>query len=281
MKKFFVLGVGCQKGGTTWLYKQLIKSKFVDLGYAKEYHVFDTVYTPDLFNNKDALLEMLKYHLTEESKAPINLLRQLLFLEDVSTYYHYFNELWHSKQNTKIVGDITPSYCCLKAEHLSMIKNRLEELDFSIKVIFIMRDPVQRLWSACRHEKRFNPSVRTLSDNDLLLMLYKHPQFEARSRYDITIHNIEKVFKKEDIFYCFYEDLFTSNCVNKLSHFLEIDESIFDTSEYVNATTVGEDLMDTTVEQVVQHYSSVYKFVEARFSITKTWDSYKYISEKD
>ena len=52
MEKIFVLGVGCQKGGTTWLYKQLIKSEAVNFGYTKEYHVFDTIYTPYLFNKR-------------------------------------------------------------------------------------------------------------------------------------------------------------------------------------------------------------------------------------
>ena len=32
MKKQFILGVGCQKGGTTWIYDQLSKLEQVDFG---------------------------------------------------------------------------------------------------------------------------------------------------------------------------------------------------------------------------------------------------------
>ena len=44
MEKQFILGVGCQKGGTTWIYDQLSKLEQVDFGFKKEYHVFDTLY---------------------------------------------------------------------------------------------------------------------------------------------------------------------------------------------------------------------------------------------
>ena len=36
MRKQFILGVGCQKGGTTWLHNQLIKSSEVNLGFVKD-----------------------------------------------------------------------------------------------------------------------------------------------------------------------------------------------------------------------------------------------------
>ena len=44
MEKQFILGVGCQKGGTTWIYDQLNKIEKVDFGFKKEYHLFDTLY---------------------------------------------------------------------------------------------------------------------------------------------------------------------------------------------------------------------------------------------
>jgi hypothetical protein len=43
MTKTFILGVGAQKGGTTWLHRQLNKNKNIDLGFRKEYHIFDAI----------------------------------------------------------------------------------------------------------------------------------------------------------------------------------------------------------------------------------------------
>ena len=45
MKKIFILGVGAQKAGTTWLHRQLIKNSKFNFGHRKEYHVFDSIET--------------------------------------------------------------------------------------------------------------------------------------------------------------------------------------------------------------------------------------------
>ena len=39
----FVLGVGAQRGGTTWLSRFLNHSPQFERGYRKEYHVFDAL----------------------------------------------------------------------------------------------------------------------------------------------------------------------------------------------------------------------------------------------
>ena len=44
MQKDFILGVGCQKGATTWLRSQLNNHEASNFGFAKEYHVFDKFY---------------------------------------------------------------------------------------------------------------------------------------------------------------------------------------------------------------------------------------------
>ena len=43
MTKIFILGVGAQKAGTTWLHSQLSTNNSIDFGFRKEYHVFDTI----------------------------------------------------------------------------------------------------------------------------------------------------------------------------------------------------------------------------------------------
>ena len=43
--KFFILGVGAQKAGTTWLASQLEKASFFSNGGIKEFHVFNKLIT--------------------------------------------------------------------------------------------------------------------------------------------------------------------------------------------------------------------------------------------
>ena len=43
MQKTFLLGVGAQKAGTSWLHDQLNRRRDADFGFLKEYHVFDAL----------------------------------------------------------------------------------------------------------------------------------------------------------------------------------------------------------------------------------------------
>ena len=48
MKKNFLLCVGCQKGGTSWLWKQLTRNENFYAGI-KEYHIFNKIYLSQSF----------------------------------------------------------------------------------------------------------------------------------------------------------------------------------------------------------------------------------------
>ena len=43
--KFFILGVGAQKAGTTWLASQLEKTSFFSNSGIKEFHIFNKLCT--------------------------------------------------------------------------------------------------------------------------------------------------------------------------------------------------------------------------------------------
>lgn len=43
-KPIFLLGVGTQKSGTSWLYTQLQKSPETNMGLLKEYHIWDALF---------------------------------------------------------------------------------------------------------------------------------------------------------------------------------------------------------------------------------------------
>lgn len=42
--KTFLLGVGCQKDGTTWVHDYLSTHRKVDMGFEKEYHIIDALH---------------------------------------------------------------------------------------------------------------------------------------------------------------------------------------------------------------------------------------------
>lgn len=60
-KKIFLLGIGAQKAGTTWLHNQLVLNNNVDLGFAKEYHVLDSIFINSFTNSKARLVNRISY----------------------------------------------------------------------------------------------------------------------------------------------------------------------------------------------------------------------------
>jgi hypothetical protein len=46
MQKTFILGVGAQRTGSTWLHSQIAKNPQIHTGLAKEHHVFNVIFTP-------------------------------------------------------------------------------------------------------------------------------------------------------------------------------------------------------------------------------------------
>lgn len=280
--KTFILGVGCQKGGTTWLHRQLKKSNNVNLGCFKEYHVFDSIYTPDIYDGAKQHLASLNNALTDRpgQVPPWRILKRLLFIKDVSSYYSYFDYLWARDSEISIVGDITPSYCALKAEHLRVIKKNLESLDFEVKVVFFMRDPVERIWSVVRMANRDNAkknTIQNLNEDAQVLGIYNKSHTEFRTRYDKTLQNLEQVFSSDNIYCCLYEDLFLPVSIAKLARFIGIDESLFDTKEYFNATEKKHPLSASTIKEVAIYYSSVYNYVGKRFPVTDRWASSRFL----
>lgn len=285
-EKLFLLGVGCQKGGTTWLYDQLCKSEKFNGGFLKEYHYFDSVHIELCKNIKKDRIKALKKidenNINNTNKSQI--LMNNLFISNPDSYFNYFDYLWLSNNSTKIVGDITPSYCGLDSSVFKTIKRELEDRGFRVKIVFLMRDPVERIYSMLRMSKRNLTKknlnfrkVMSISEDEYMKKKYKELDVEFRTRYDRTIINLESVFDPENIFYSLYEDLFGDKCISRLSKFLGIESSIFDRSQFSNVSPKKEFLKEETISLVANHYYEVYKFMKNRFDISSKWESNKYI----
>jgi hypothetical protein len=74
-----------------------------------------------------------------------------------------------------------------------------------IKLIFIMRDPLDRSWSAVNNALR-KGRVRTPSPPGLLRWARK-PNPMARSNYAATVKRLDAIFPASQLHYCFYDDL--------------------------------------------------------------------------
>lgn len=126
------LCVGVHKGGTTWLYQQLDAHPDFWMPPLKELHYFDQLgrvqraSTPRCRDQRDArFLESIK----SLSAKP--------YLD-----FEHYAHLFQSK-GPLLSGDVSPNYSTLSTEIVRRIVRYFPQL----KVIFMARDPVERVWS--------------------------------------------------------------------------------------------------------------------------------------
>ncbi|MCP1470953.1 hypothetical protein J3E64_002650 [Sphingobium sp. OAS761] len=269
LQKIFVLGVGAQKSGTTWLHSYLRRFADVNFGPIKEYHVWDAISSPvfSKFIVDEAALS------NAVGTPAIERVRIRYAMQNNPGFYEaFFSGLIRGE--VRITGDITPAYAGLDVQTLSAIRQRMEDAGFIVKVVFLMRDPVERIWSAARMQHRHEVSSArrrstSFDDVDRIRRLYRNDRTVAISRYDRTIVNIEQIFGQPDIFYALYENLFTIDTVRNLGTFLGIG---FETGHFVtrvNASPKAGELSEEFAQEVAEFYEPVYTFCEAHFPETR------------
>lgn len=285
MTKTFLLGVGCQKGGTTWLYRYLTSSPQFVPGYRKEYHLFDSLHLESETETRRRLLTVAAKHAAdpqpENPRAAGSVHRLCMFL-DPQYYFDYFTGLLHRSPDVRLAADVTPAYSLLPPAVLQQIRDDFGRRGITTLPVFLMRDPVERIWSHMRMLARVHPeheAARTESA-EFVLTHYAHPDYASRTAYDETIRKLDSVFGPDEIYYGFYERLFTDIEVRRLCDRAGIDfvEPSFD--QRPNVSPKDFDLPEDTVRTVAEHYRGVYHAVAERFpevSLGELWPSSRFV----
>ncbi len=265
MQKTFVLGVGAQKSGTTWLYSYLKQYEHFNLGFDKEYHIWDAIYLEECkkFLIPKKILSTPKDKIAKQYRKFYN---KALLQNHPDLYQHYFLSLLSDKCNC--TADITPSYSGLPQEALIRIKQALESVGFTVKVIFLMRDPFERCWSAVRMQKR-NGDIQG-SDESMLANLYQTNNYIFRTSYQHTIARLENVFSPENIYYGIYEEMFSKEKIQQISEFLQLQPIYSHTEFKFNTTEKTEAISKQLKQQIIAYYADVYQYCNRRFPQTKT-----------
>ena len=86
--------------------------------------------------------------------------------------FGYYNENWYSRlfsqsASYKVCGEITPSYSILDNDDVARIK----ALNADMKLIFMIRNPIERAWSAIRFNVYRGSKVNLNSEDEIILAL--------------------------------------------------------------------------------------------------------------
>jgi hypothetical protein len=276
MEKIFILGVGAQRTGSTWLHSQLNKNQQINMGFRKEYHVFDAIFAPSGRKPEPMLWKKIKSGRLDDIKKEI---KRLSFIRNPERYFRYFDKLYHLKPRTVAVGDMTPSYSMLDASAFEFIRAGLEKRGFHVKVIFLMRDPVERNWSMFHQAAKVQQAIQSNKIRKPSILTFTNPHAVLRTRYDRTMTELEKVFSPENIFYEFYERFFTPQAYAKLGAFLCIPLRDPEFEVVKNASLMKAPISTDLAKEASQHYAPVYAFILRRFGgqMLELWDGFRYL----
>ena len=205
------LCVGAQKGGTSWLYRQLALHPDFWMPPIKEIHYFDKLSrnkrlsAPRCRDERDVcFMESLK---SLSNRPSIDLER--------------YGRLFMHK-GSLLSGDISPGYSILSDE----IIQRAVSYFPNLKVIFLARDPVERAWSQLSMGVRLGRISRfDVTDIDEVIRNLRSPGVSSRS-YPSKIVGRWRRHVHPDLFRLYYFDDLERNpseLRRSIIHFLGAD----------------------------------------------------------
>ncbi len=167
------LCIGFHKCGTTWLNKVLSEHPEISMPLVKEIDYLLEGRNVPKYSIFRGLFDRNTIHRFKRRQF-IGLLRSsadnkykyiLKYLWPIHTD-SWYKSLFHSE---KISGDVSPTYCFLKSEHVEDIAQRFPHL----KIIICLREPTARMWShvkmnAMLNRQPLNPESISDISNQLL-----------------------------------------------------------------------------------------------------------------
>jgi hypothetical protein len=252
--KTFILGLGAQKCGTTWLHSYLSENANFEGGLAKEYHVWDAHDIPVMRHKKGTVLDLLRGGKKAE---------RYRMQRDPIRYFDYFAGLFNDQ--VTLTADISPSYSGLRKERLEFIKNGFAERGIATKAVFLVRDPLNRIKSAVRYNLRkrnYNEGINR-GETDFIKALHQYYQSDAcivRTSYDVTIRNALEVFGAERTYIGVYESMFSQSEIARLSDFCEVSLQTHLSDVYVKKTDGAMDQDPRLESEILTTYRGVYDY---------------------
>lgn len=267
--KTFLMCVGAQKAGTTWLWHYLRKNPKVDLGFKKEYHVWEVCTNP--------FFKFLKLELEESiaggHRTP-NKLAQLSFMDDPNLYFDYF---LHKLQSVDVTGDFTPQSSSLTKQTFNHIISTFNQYNVTTKAIYILRDPVDRLQSMIKMKLLLSGHTNPTYDVEYMFMdkFALHLSYTLSGDYCSIVPKLDDVFGS-NVHYSVYESLFNNLSTKQITDFLSISHHVADFNFNPRPSMWTNTLNEQDRSYFEQLYKPIYDYTAERFPEVKTlWTYYQ------
>ena len=265
--------VGAPKASTTWLFNFLSKHPECHVRSIKELHFFDCVQNGTALARAARLQRLLngamtagKNQLSPRQMSDTQDWIGVLKSGDETAYLAY---LQRDLGVRRLMADVTPSYSLLPVDRLRRMANLLPDVRF----VYLMRDPIARLWSHVRMSARrqdgdFSTRAAQVFDD---VMAGKQADVTARGDYASVLARLDAAVDPGRVLVMFQEVLMTVPGVQRLCSFLGIAHNPADFSRRLH---VGRDLAMTDDQRAraLAYLAPQYKFAESRFgTLPEAW----------
>ncbi|WP_164512338.1 sulfotransferase [Oceaniglobus ichthyenteri] len=227
--------VGATKSGTSWLHEALVDHPACHLRTVKELHYFDALekgkFEPHI---REITLwrDKLAARVADAKGAKkADLSRRIKDRDDWLQVLNgggenpgaYMDYLTHGQGAAHVIGDVTPAYGLLPVARL----RAMAELTDDVRFIYLMRDPVARLWSHVRMIATRRSETGILDPNKARNILMRtiagdEREIEIRGDYAGALTRLHDAVPEGKLLTIFYEDLFGGDGMTRICDFLDL-----------------------------------------------------------
>lgn len=266
------LCVGAQKAGTTWLNSQLNDHPDVGFSDVKEVHYFNTVHNASVLLTRRKV-EHIKNIVNKNPGAVERYFSNLSSGREVDAGLHRLfspvDDEWYislfKSNHKKYCADFSPEYALIGVDGYENVKS----VSKNQKIVFMMRDPVDRALSAIRYFYKMSgrdiasvsyEELNSLANSDLII---------GMSSYEKTVLDLFAVFSKHQVLFLFYEEVMgdKQGSIDKVCDFLDIEKVVL-SAERMNRrvnSTEAFDIPAGIVSDIEKRLSGTYGFMKKEF----------------
>lgn len=282
--------IGATKAGTSWLFRTLSSRNDCALSAVKESHYWDTLdrslrvqqITKFKYQRVEFQETLEKAREADRGWQVRNFERRISDLdrliemlkapfENHEAYLDYL--VGSGEPGVRLLGDICPSYALLPEERFK----EMASLSETSRFVYLIRDPLARLWSAIRMqaERQLAPGqvVDEKANNTLWRILKRDAEQHIilRGDYSGTITRLRAALPESQIRIVYMEELFTDAGYGDLCEFLRVTRQSAPIGEKVHegrAIEMRHHLRREALEYLFKQYDFVAREVG---NLPKVW----------
>lgn len=276
-KKIDFICIGAQKAGTTWLWDILSKIEGFDFPPIKELHYFDKspAYPSPSHLNTPRLVDRLfdkrwVWYFFRDSRQRWGWTNWEQKKWLMNWYFSNYSDEWYIslfKSYKGITGEFTVSYAYLDSSDVKRMRDLLPD----VKIIFMLRNPIERAWSHYRFIE-MKHGTQKQEFNKIKEFLDSQWQ-ELGSDYLRTIENYSKFYNKEQILIGFYDAIKvdSDNLLTDIIQFIGGDPTRIKQEDFSKKKVNVSVDMDMPIEVKAYLRDKYYKLIE---NLSKQLGSY-------